>query len=172
MSPSTPTCIHDPGAAHRSIHTLLFWRNSHFLLSWTSLKVALDLYPNSLVAPFPVYRDLPPPPQLPQCNVPLHHFLIILHTPSSILWADLSSSPVHLPVDVPVEGSLDHHVAQDHGRKQAQVCNTMDKRGALEQPKLLVDDPGGVVGEEDEANGEGSMGQVGLYNCSLYLTSN
>ena len=35
----------DPGAAHRSIHTLAFSRNPNFLLSWISLKADRALYP-------------------------------------------------------------------------------------------------------------------------------
>ena len=50
------TCIHDPGAAQRSMQTLLFCRNSHFLLSWTSLKLARDLYPISLAAQYALSR--------------------------------------------------------------------------------------------------------------------
>jgi hypothetical protein len=37
------TCIQEPGAAQRSMQTLLFCRNSHFLFSWISLKEARDL---------------------------------------------------------------------------------------------------------------------------------
>ncbi len=37
------TCIQEPGAAHRSMHTRDFCRNSNLRFSWMSLKEALDL---------------------------------------------------------------------------------------------------------------------------------
>ena len=40
---SFATCIHPPGAAHKSIHTWDFPRKSNFLFSWINLKAALDL---------------------------------------------------------------------------------------------------------------------------------
>ena len=40
---SLATCIHDPGAAHRSMHTRDFWRNSNLRFNWINLKEARDL---------------------------------------------------------------------------------------------------------------------------------
>ena len=40
---SFATCIHEPGAAHKSIHTLDFWRNSYFRFNCTNLNDARDL---------------------------------------------------------------------------------------------------------------------------------
>ena len=40
---SLATCIHDPGAAHKSMHTRDFWRNSNFRFNWISLNEARDL---------------------------------------------------------------------------------------------------------------------------------
>ena len=39
------TCIQPPGAAHKSMHTRDFWRNSNLRFSWISLKAARDLKP-------------------------------------------------------------------------------------------------------------------------------
>jgi hypothetical protein len=59
---SEATCIHDPGAAHRSMTTLEFSRKLYFLLSCISLKAALARYPFSLARryhlssrPFPCF---------------------------------------------------------------------------------------------------------------------
>lgn len=42
---SAQTCNHPPGAAHKSITTREFWRNSYFLFSWISLNADRALYP-------------------------------------------------------------------------------------------------------------------------------
>lgn len=39
------TCIHPPGAAHKSIHTRDFCKNSNFRFNCINLKAARDLYP-------------------------------------------------------------------------------------------------------------------------------
>ena len=57
---SLATCIHDPGAAHRSMQTRDFWRNSNFLFSWTNLKEARERYPISLADQYALSRrDFP-----------------------------------------------------------------------------------------------------------------
>lgn len=41
----TATCIHPPGAAHKSTSTRDFWRNSNFRFNWISLNAARERYP-------------------------------------------------------------------------------------------------------------------------------
>jgi hypothetical protein len=53
---SEATCIHDPGAAHRSMTTLDFSRKLYFLLSCMSLKAALARYPFSLARRYHLSR--------------------------------------------------------------------------------------------------------------------